>query len=90
MNPALNGTNNGNNGNLPLAEMSYVVCHTDLLTARQQYQDGTRFHPDPALKLSAKRYDIYHCCVYSEKLLMMDKGTVRNMKSTVSKINLKN
>jgi len=24
-------------------------------------------------------YDIYHCCVYSEKLLMMDRGTVRNM-----------
>jgi len=24
-------------------------------------------------------YDIYHCCVYSEKLLMMDKGTVQNM-----------
>jgi len=24
-------------------------------------------------------YDIYHCCVYSEKLLMMDGGTVRNM-----------
>jgi len=23
-------------------------------------------------------YDIYHCCVYSEKLLMMDRGTVRN------------
>jgi len=23
--------------------------------------------------------DIYHCCVYSEKLLMMDRGTVRNM-----------
>jgi len=21
-------------------------------------------------------YDIYHCCVYSEKLLMMDRGTV--------------
>ena len=32
-------------------------------------------HPDPARKL----YDIYHCCVYSEKLLMMDGGTVRNM-----------
>ena len=30
--------------------------------------------PDPARKL----YDIYHCCVYSEKLLMMDRGTVRN------------
>jgi len=24
-------------------------------------------------------YGIYHCCVYSEKLLMMDRGTVRNM-----------
>jgi hypothetical protein len=33
------------------------------------------FRPDPARKL----YDIYHCCVYSEKLLTMDTGTVRNM-----------
>jgi len=24
-------------------------------------------------------YDINHCCVYSEKLLMMERGTVRNM-----------
>jgi hypothetical protein len=29
-----------------------------------------------ALKLSANLYDIYHCCVYNEKLLMMDRGTV--------------
>jgi len=36
-------------------------------------------HPDPARKLSANLYDIYHCCVYSEKLLTLDKGTVRNM-----------
>jgi len=34
---------------------------------------------DPARKLSANLYDIYHCCVYSENLLMMDRGTVRNM-----------
>ena len=34
---------------------------------------------DPARKLSTKLYDIYHRCVYSEKLLMMDRGTVRNM-----------
>ena len=27
-------------------------------------------------KLSANRYDIYHCCVYSEKLLILDRGTV--------------
>jgi len=34
---------------------------------------------DPARKLSAKLYDIYHCYVCSEKLLMMDRGTLRNM-----------
>jgi hypothetical protein len=32
------------------------------------------FRPDPDRKLSAKIYNIYHCCVYSEKLLMMDRG----------------
>jgi len=36
-------------------------------------------HRDPARKLSANLYDIHHCCAYSEKLLMMDRGTVRNM-----------
>ena len=29
-----------------------------------------------ACELSANLYDIYHCCEYSEKLLMMDRGTV--------------
>jgi len=38
-----------------------------------------RNHPEPARKLSANLYDIYHCYVYSEKLLMMDRVTVRNM-----------
>jgi len=37
------------------------------------------FRSDPARKLSANLYDIYHCCLYSEKLLTMDRGTVRNM-----------
>ena len=37
------------------------------------------FRLDPARKLSANLYDIYHYCVYSEKLLMMYRGTVRNM-----------
>jgi len=45
--------------------------------------------PDPARKLSANMYDIYHCCVYSEKLLMMDRGTVRNIESFIPKINEK-
>jgi hypothetical protein len=44
------------------------ICHTDLLTACEQ-----------ASKLLANLYDIYHCCVYSEKLLMLDRGTVRNL-----------
>ena len=35
--------------------------------------------PDPARKLSENLYDMYHCSVYIEKLLMMDRGTVRNM-----------
>jgi len=59
---------------------SNCICHTGLLTACKQDQDGTTFHPDPACKQSANLYDIYNCCVYSEKLLMMDRGTVlRNM-----------
>jgi hypothetical protein len=46
-----------------------------------------QFHPDPAAarNLSTNLYDIYHCCVYSEKLLMMDRGTVRNMYSFIPK-----
>jgi len=38
--------------------------------------EPNQFHPDPAYKLSASLCDIYYCCVYSEKLLMMDRGTV--------------
>jgi len=44
------------------------ICHTGLQTASEQ--------AEPACKLSANLYDIYHCCVYSEKLLIMDRGTV--------------
>jgi hypothetical protein len=33
----------------------------------------------PAHKLSTNLYDIHHCCVYSEKLLTMDRGTVWKM-----------
>ena len=60
------------------------ISPTGLLTACEQDQDGTLswsclFRPDPARKLSANLYDIYHCCVYSKELLMMDRGTVRNV-----------
>ena len=40
--------------------------------------------------LRANLYDIYHCCVYSEKLLMSDRGTVRDMYSFIPKTNLRN
>ena len=39
-----------------------------------------------ASKLSANLYDIYHCCVYSEKLLTVKRGTVRNMQNFIPKI----
>ena len=50
-----------------------------LSTIRSRIKTELQFRPDPARKLSANMYDIYHCCVYSEKLLMMDRETVRNM-----------
>ena len=40
--------------------------------------------------LLANLYDIYHCCVYSQKLLMIVRKTVRNMYSFILKINLRN
>jgi hypothetical protein len=49
-----------------------------------------QLHTDPPRMLSAILYDIYRCCVYSEKLLMMDRGTVRNMYSFIPRINLRN
>jgi hypothetical protein len=64
------------------------ICHTGLLTACKQDQDGTV--SDPASKLWANLYDIYHCCVYCEKLLMMGRGIVWNMQSFIPRINLRN
>jgi hypothetical protein len=54
--------------------MAYVIQFCRQLASRIRMK--LYFHPDPARKLSAKLYDIYHCCVNSEKLLMMDRGTV--------------
>jgi hypothetical protein len=55
-----------------LSAMVYVI--QTAFEQQQQDQDGTAFHPDPARQLSTSLYDIYHCCVYGEKLLIMDKG----------------
>jgi hypothetical protein len=73
--------------------MVYVIQVCRQLTSRIRIATGlvlsqfhldpglalNQFYPVPARKLSANLYNIYHCCVYSEKLLMMDRGTVRNM-----------
>ena len=63
-----------------------VICWFGSAAAAEPNQ----FRPDPARKLSANLYDIYHCCVYSEKLLMMDRGTVQNMQSFIPKIHFRN
>jgi len=61
----------------------FFTVHTAVVNVIQVFrQHASRIRlqqPDPARVLSENPYDIYHCCVYSEKLLMMDRGTVRNM-----------
>ena len=69
---------------VPLSINRSFSLHTQkwYMAYRLQLQLASRIKtesPDPARKLSANLYDIYHCCVYSEKLLMMDRGTVRNV-----------
>jgi len=67
---------------------SNIICHTGLLTAWQRAGSGQNCSSTLillAVKLSANLYDIYHYCVYSEKLLMMDRGTARSMKSFFAK-----
>ena len=53
-----------------------------MLTACQRDQDGN------AVSITCMTYN--YCCVYSTRLLMMDRGAVRNMQSFIPKINLRN
>jgi len=57
--------------------MVYVIQVCWQLASRIRME--LQFHPDPASKMSADLYDLYHCCVYSEELLMINRGTVPNM-----------
>jgi hypothetical protein len=71
--------------------MVYVIPVCRQLASRIRME--LQFHPDSACKLSANLYDIYHCCVYSEKLLMMPDDGERNCTKHIefhSKIKLKN
>ena len=75
----------------PVAFLVFVCVNFVVhIGCSEKIRTELQFRPDSARKLSAYLYDIYHCCVYSEKLLTMDRGTVRNMYSFIPKINLKN
>ena len=55
--------------------MLYVI--QVLLTACEQDQDGTGSVLILLASCQQNLYDIYHCCVCSEKVLIMDRGTVQ-------------
>jgi len=67
------------NKNFNLKSVHFVGYHYIIVSQCTLRAGSGRFRPDPARKLSANLYDQYHCCVYSEKHLMMDRGNVRNM-----------
>ena len=59
---------------VPLSIIGSFSLYTQQWYMSYKFADSLR-----ARELSADLYDVYHCCVYSEKLPMMDRGTVRNM-----------
>jgi len=67
---------------VPLSVIKRFSLYTQQWHMSYRFTDSLRAgseRPDPAdIKLSVNLHDIYHCCVYSETLLMMDRGTVRN------------
>ena len=74
---------------LALYAQQYVYVIQVMLSTCQRDQDVTQFHPDPtAVSITCMTYT--YCCVYSARLLMMDRETVRNMESSIPKINLRN
>ena len=64
---------------VPLSTISSFSLYTQQWYMSYRIRTEVQFRPDPARKQSLNLYDIYYCCVYSGKLLMMDRGTVRNM-----------
>ena len=55
---------------VPLSIIRSLSLYTQQWYMSYSLRAGSgRMRPDPAGKLSTNLYDIYHCCVYSEKLL---------------------
>jgi hypothetical protein len=64
----------------PLSVIRSFSLYTQQYCMSYRFADNLQAGANaPARKLSEYLYDIYHCCVHSEKLLLMDSGTVRNM-----------
>ena len=65
---------------VPLSIISSFSLYTQqwYMSYRFCWQLASRIRT-PVLILLASCQHIYHCCVYSEKLLMVDRGTVQNM-----------
>jgi len=57
--------------------MEHQQSHTDKV--KQEYSKNTYNKTNQMHYFLKKLYDIYRCCVYTEKLLLMDRWTVRNM-----------
>ena len=58
---------------VPLSTIRSFSLYTQQWYMSYSLRAGSgRFRPDPARKLSANLYDVYHYCVYNEKLLMME------------------
>ena len=72
---------------VPLSIIRSVSLYTQqwYMSYRLQLQLASRIRMELSsilillVSCNCNLYDIYHCCVYSETLLMMDRGTVRNM-----------
>ena len=73
---------------VPLSTIRSFSLYTQQWYMSHRFADSLRagsgrnqFRPDPARNLSTSLCDIHHCYLYSGKLLMMDRGTVRDMQS---------
>jgi len=61
------------------ARQRFSTRHTYRIIVIYNKINSLQLRPDPARKPSANLYGIYHCRVYSEKLLMMDRGSQKHV-----------
>jgi hypothetical protein len=75
---------------VPLSIIRNYSLYTQQWYTSYRFPDSLQAGSGCSIQLSANLYDVYHCCVNSEKLLMTERGTVRNMQSFILRINLRN